>query len=139
MSEEIAEPTTEERLERLREKREQRAKGRQDEVDRLTLKYEEELGAEGQAFAIVDIASLPGPIVITRVPAVVSKRFQDSIAGDKPNTFVKSLEYTLPAVVHPEKEAYKAWCKDADLAVFEVAMDLSRLHGAANRSKSAKP
>lgn len=134
LDEELAE--VEAQLAVLDKKTEEDNKKHKLEIGKLRLKYSSELGKEGKDFAIVD--TVEGIVVVTRVPAIVSKRFRDSISGDKENSPQKSYEYTAPGVVHPDKETYKRWCDVADFIPVIVANALSTLHGIMDGEKRSK-
>lgn len=134
LDEELAE--VEAQLAKLEEQREAEAKQHRIDLGKLRLKYSSELGREGKDWAIVD--SIEGIVVITRVPAIVAKKFRDSISGEKENTPQKSYEYTAPGVVHPDKETYKHWCEVADFIPVIVANTLTTLHGIVDGEKKGK-
>lgn len=120
---------------KLDEAREREAKKKALEVGRLRLKYATEL-KEGYDFAIVETGE--GVVVVTRVSAIVSKRFRDSISGDKENTPQKSFEYSAPGVVHPDAETFKAWHAKNDFVAITCANALTGLYLAESGEKRRK-
>jgi hypothetical protein len=134
VDEELAEAERE--LATLEEQREAEAKAHALEIAKLRLKYAKELGKEGYAFAIVETGE--GVVVVERVSAIVSKRFRDSISGDKENTPQKSLEYTAPGVLVPDAATYKAWCARNDFVAITVANALTGLYLAEGEMRRGK-
>jgi hypothetical protein len=111
------------------------AKKRELELGALRLKCCSELGQEGRNFAIVD--TVEGPVAVTRVAAIVSKRFRDQTAkrDATPQDFI---EFTTPGVVSPDKDTYKKWCSDAEGIPIKVAGEILKLQGYLDEEKRAK-
>ena len=113
--------TEEEKLEaeaaRLDAKRADREKKRRADVTRARLAGEA-LGDEGRDWTVVELTE--GPVLLKRVPALISKRWQDACRADKVNEQTAG-EYVSAAVVQPEKKVLDAWRLENPGLVFVLA------------------
>lgn len=100
------------RLAELMDRKDKRDKARDQQAAAFKLKeleledqYEGELGPRGEAFEIINLAH-DGPVVVRRGEAVLFKRFQASMPGDKDPTPEAIYAFVKPCLVYPEVSVF---------------------------------
>lgn len=123
---------------RLDAKRDAEAKAQSRAIVKARLAGEP-LGKEGYDWGVV--ATGEGVVLVRRVPAIVSKRWNDRVRsmseGEYP-TSQDAYEYTASGVVEPDGDTYKAWHQHNDTVAPAVAGMLLRLYMGESEQRKGK-
>jgi hypothetical protein len=128
-----------EELEKIRQKRAAAAEKRQLAIDEARIKYEAELGPEGEAFALLDVGA-EGFVVLKPIPTglVLFKEFRAKVQKDE-MTLEAAQKYVLPSVVHPDRPGVLEILSRRPVLHDDLVVLLHGLYGrneAADRGKS---
>jgi hypothetical protein len=118
----------EKRLEVKKSGRDRELKKRRAAVLEARAKYTEELGAEGEAFAVID-AGAEGPIVVKPGLMVLYKAYRARVMKDD-MTLEAAQHYILPCTVFPERDVLLEVLNRRPALHDDLVVALHKLHGA---------
>lgn len=115
------------RLDKKREERARELQRREVVLLETRAKYEDELGPEGEAFALID-AGAEGPIVVKPGLMVVYKEYRAKALKDEV-TLEAAQKFILPCLVEPAKDKLLDILQRRAALHDDIVLALLNLHG----------